>query len=156
MPLAGEGFTAFFDGPARAVQCASAVALASGLPLRAGVHIGELDPAATNGHGREYQPPARQAAAPGEVLVSRTIVDLVPGSGLQFDERGTVRPAGDDAGDPGHGAAPGTLKPVAPSQCSTSSRKSCAAVADDGADLLLHPEHLEQVDEEIDDQRCRP
>jgi len=92
--LAGEGFTAMFDGPARAVQCASAVALASGLPLRAGVHIGEIDPAATDGEVMRITRQLAAAAAPGEVLVSRTIVDLVPGSGLHFDERGTVRPNG--------------------------------------------------------------
>ncbi len=92
--LAGEGFTAMFDGPARAVHCASAVALASGLPLRAGVHIGEMDPAASGGEVVTISRQLADAAAPGEVLVSRTIVDLVPGSGLHFDERGTVRPAG--------------------------------------------------------------
>ena len=83
-----------FDGPARAVQCAAAITLASGLPLRAGVHIGELDPAATEGQVVSVSRHLSQAAAPGEVLVSRTIVDLVPGSGLHFDDRGTVRPAG--------------------------------------------------------------
>ena len=85
-----------FDGPARAVQCASAIALASGLRLRAGVHIGELDPAASNGTVVTISRYLAQAAAPGEVLVSRTIVDLVPGSGLNFDERGSVRPEGID------------------------------------------------------------
>jgi len=96
VPLPGDGFTAMFDGPARAVQCASAVALASGLPLRAGVHIGELDPAASNGTVVRISRDLAQAAAPGEVLVTRTIVDLVPGSGLYFDERGTIRSTGID------------------------------------------------------------
>jgi class 3 adenylate cyclase len=96
VPLAGGGFSAMFDGPARAVQCASAIALASGLRLRAGVHIGELDPAASNGTVVTISRYLAQAAAPGEVLVSRTIVDLVPGSGLTFDERGSVRPEGID------------------------------------------------------------
>jgi class 3 adenylate cyclase len=94
--LAGEGLTAMFDGPARAVQCAAAVAMASGLRLRAGVHIGELDPAGADGAVVRISRQLAAAAAPGEVLVSRTIVDLVPGSGLHFDERGTVTPAGVD------------------------------------------------------------
>ena len=96
VPLAGAGFTALFDGPARAVQCAAAIAAASGVRPRAGVHIGELDPAASNGTVVNVSRHLAQAAAPGEVLVSRTIVDLVPGSGLYFDERGSVRPEGID------------------------------------------------------------
>lgn len=96
VPLASDGLVAMFDGPARAVQCAAAIKLASGLPVRAGVHIGELDPAATDGEIVSISRQLSQAAAPGEVLVSRTIVDLVPGSGLHFNERGTIRPAGVD------------------------------------------------------------
>ena len=90
-----SGLSAFFEGPARAVQCAAAVAAASGIAqLRAGVHIGELDPLADGGPAIEISRDIAAAAAPGEVLVSRTVVDLVPGSGLQFDERGSI-PRGD-------------------------------------------------------------
>ena len=96
VPIGSDGLTAMFDGPARAVQCAAAIALASGVALRAGVHIGELDPAATEGQVVSVSRHLSQAAAPGEVLVSRTIVDLVPGSGLHFDDRGVVRPPGMD------------------------------------------------------------
>jgi class 3 adenylate cyclase len=96
VPISSDGFTAMFDGPARAVQCAAAIALAAGVPLRAGVHIGELDPAATEGQVVSVSRQLAQAAMPGEVLVSRTIVDLVPGSGLHFDDRGVVRPPGMD------------------------------------------------------------
>jgi hypothetical protein len=87
------GLSAFFDGPARAVQCAAAVATASGIAqLRAGVHIGEVDPLGADGPAVQISRALAATAAPGEVLVSRTVVDLVPGSGLQFDDRGSVRP----------------------------------------------------------------
>ena len=95
-PIEGDDFAAMFDGPARAVQCATAVAVASGLKLRAGVHIGEMDPAAADGQVVRISRQLAQTAAPGEVLVSRTIVDLVPGSGLHFEERGSVRAVGSD------------------------------------------------------------
>lgn len=92
LPASG-GLSAFFDGPARAVQCAAAVAAAAGVPqLRAGVHVGEVDPLADDGPAVEISRDLASAASPGEVLVSRTVVDLVPGSGLQFDDRGSLRP----------------------------------------------------------------
>jgi pimeloyl-ACP methyl ester carboxylesterase/DNA-binding winged helix-turn-helix (wHTH) protein len=91
----GDGFSAFFDGPARAVQCACAVAVASGVSgMRAGVHIGEVDPAADDGPIVRISQQLASIAAPDEVLVSRTVVDLVPGSGLRFDDRGTVQASG--------------------------------------------------------------
>jgi pimeloyl-ACP methyl ester carboxylesterase len=90
LPVA-DGLSAFFDGPARAVQCAAAVAAASGIhELRAGIHIGEVDPASENGPVIRVSRHLASAAAPGDVLVSRTVVDLVPGSGLQFEDRGSV------------------------------------------------------------------
>jgi pimeloyl-ACP methyl ester carboxylesterase len=96
LPLSSaEGLSAFFDGPARAVQCAAAITVASGVPaVRAGVHIGEVDPATDSGPAVKVSRHLAAAAAPGEVLVSRTVVDLVPGSGLRFDDRGTIRPRG--------------------------------------------------------------
>ena len=54
------------------------------------MHIGEWDPAATTGPLMDISARIAAAATPGEVLVSRTVVDLVPGSGLQFVDRGTV------------------------------------------------------------------
>jgi pimeloyl-ACP methyl ester carboxylesterase/DNA-binding winged helix-turn-helix (wHTH) protein len=81
---------ALFDGPARAVRCGAAVttiAARSRLPVRAGVHIGECDP----GTARPVAGVAAaiaSAASAGEVLVSRMVVDLVPGSGLVFRESG--------------------------------------------------------------------
>jgi pimeloyl-ACP methyl ester carboxylesterase len=90
---APSGLSAYFDGPARAVQCGAAIAAASGdRRLRAGVHIGEVDPQTGTGPGAELSRDLASSAAPGEVLVSRTVVDLVPGSGLQFDDRQAIRP----------------------------------------------------------------
>ena len=88
-PLGGDDthLAGIFDGPARAVQCGAAVALAAsahGLVCGAGVHIGECDPAHFAGPVVETSVRLASAAARGQVLVTRTIVDLVPGSGLEF------------------------------------------------------------------------
>jgi class 3 adenylate cyclase len=88
---------AAFDGPGRAVRCGYSVrtvAARSRIALRAGVHIGEAEPAATAGPLVDISARIASAASPGEVLVSRTVVDLVPGSGLQFVERGTLKVPG--------------------------------------------------------------
>jgi class 3 adenylate cyclase len=90
---AGDGFLAAFDGPARAVRCAVAVrdAVAGlGLELRAGVHTGECEVAGDRLRGIAVHTGARIAAAatPGQVLVSRTVTDLVAGSGLEFEPCG--------------------------------------------------------------------
>lgn len=92
-PLAsGDALTASFDGPARAVQCAAAIAAASGIQqLRAGIHVGEIDPTTENDPVVRISRQLAEAAHPGDVLVSRTVVDLVPGSGLQFEGRGSIR-----------------------------------------------------------------
>jgi class 3 adenylate cyclase len=85
---------AAFDGPGRAVQCGSAMvalALQSGIPARAGVHIGECDLAEASGPIVEISASIAEAATPGDVCVSRTVVDLVPGSGIQFEDRGSLR-----------------------------------------------------------------
>lgn len=86
----GEGdarLAAFFDGPARAVRCACAITLAAtghGAACAAGVHIGECDPEQFAGPVVDASARLAAAAAPGQVLVTRTILDLVPGSGLEF------------------------------------------------------------------------
>jgi pimeloyl-ACP methyl ester carboxylesterase len=90
---AGDGLLATFDGPARAVYCANAImdAVAPlGLELRAGVHTGEVERVGQSVAGIGVHIGARVAAlaAPGEVLVSSTVKDLVAGSGLTFDDRG--------------------------------------------------------------------
>jgi pimeloyl-ACP methyl ester carboxylesterase len=95
--LGDRRLVASFDGPGRAVRCGCAVTTVadrSQIPLRAGVHIGEWDPAAPGGPLTETSAQIARAASPGEVLVSRTVVDLVPGSGLQFVDRGGMRAAG--------------------------------------------------------------
>lgn len=87
----GDGFVAAFDGPARAVHCAMAVkdgVGAVGLRIRAGVHTGECVERGDDLAGIALHIAARVlAATPGEVLVSRTVTDLVAGSGLSFIDR---------------------------------------------------------------------
>jgi class 3 adenylate cyclase len=90
----GDGFFAVFDGPARAVRCAQAIAQAVkkiGLQIRAGVHTGECHLLGENVGGIAVHTGARISAlaAAGEVLVSSTVRDLVAGSGIQFEPRGS-------------------------------------------------------------------
>jgi class 3 adenylate cyclase len=89
----GDGFLATFDGPARAIRCATAIRDAVrglGLEVRAGLHTGEVEVSDGDIAGIAVHLGARVAAEaePGEVLVSRTVVDLVAGSGLTFADRG--------------------------------------------------------------------
>jgi class 3 adenylate cyclase/pimeloyl-ACP methyl ester carboxylesterase len=91
---AGDGFFATFDGPARAIRCAQAIVEGVrelGLDLRAGVHTGECELHDAKVAGIAVSIGARVAALaePGEVLVSQTVKDLVAGSGLEFDDRGS-------------------------------------------------------------------
>jgi pimeloyl-ACP methyl ester carboxylesterase len=92
----GDGFFATFDGPARAVRCACAIVAGVkplGLEVRAGLHTGECELIGDKVGGIAVHTCARVAAkaAPGEVLVSRTVKDLVAGSGLEFADRGIHR-----------------------------------------------------------------
>ena len=89
----GDGFLATFDGPARAVRCACAIAEAVApldLQVRSGLHTGEIEIIDNDVQGIAVHIASRvlALAGPGEVLVSRTVRDLVAGSGLQFNERG--------------------------------------------------------------------
>jgi len=89
----GDGFLATFDGPARAIECARALNPAAetmGIQLRAGIHTGECEVIGEDIAGMCVHLPARVCgvAAPGEVLVSRTVKDLVVGSGIEFSEHG--------------------------------------------------------------------
>jgi class 3 adenylate cyclase len=91
---AGDGFLATFDGPARGIRCACAIRDAVrglGIQVRVGLHTGECERMGDKLGGIAVHIGARVAslAAPGEVLVTRTVRDLVAGSGLQFDERGS-------------------------------------------------------------------
>jgi class 3 adenylate cyclase len=93
LDTAGDGFFASFDGPARAVQAASALreALqAIGLEIRSGLHTGEFEVSADKIVGIAVSIGARisSLAAPGEILVSSTVKDLVAGSGMRFEDRG--------------------------------------------------------------------
>jgi class 3 adenylate cyclase/pimeloyl-ACP methyl ester carboxylesterase len=100
---AGDGFFAAFDGPIRAIRCAQAIREALrelGIELRAGLHTGECQVVGEKIAGIAVNIGARVAsqAAPGEILVSSTIKDLVAGSGLQFEDRGHA----ELKGVPGH------------------------------------------------------
>ncbi|HKH84173.1 MAG TPA: adenylate/guanylate cyclase domain-containing protein [Gemmatimonadales bacterium] len=89
----GDGFLATFDGPARAVRCASAIANAVrplGLEIRCGVHTGEIELKGEDIAGIAVHVAARVAslAQGGQVFVSTTVRDLVAGSGLSFRDEG--------------------------------------------------------------------
>jgi class 3 adenylate cyclase len=89
----GDGMLAVFDGPARAAHCATAIrdgVAALGLEVRAGLHTGEIQLRGADVGGIAVHIGARVAALarPGEVLVSRTVTDLVAGSGILFANRG--------------------------------------------------------------------
>jgi class 3 adenylate cyclase len=89
----GDGFLATFDGPGRAIRCASELrdAVRSvGLEVRSGLHTGEVELTGDDISGIAVNIGARVGAraGAGEVLVSQTVKDLVAGSGLDFDDRG--------------------------------------------------------------------
>ena len=89
----GDGYLATFDGPARGVRCARAIAeavQALGIRIRAGLHTGEIELIGEDIGGVAVHTAARVAAAADsdEVLVSHTVKDLVAGSGLRFRDRG--------------------------------------------------------------------
>ncbi len=89
----GDGTLATFDGPARAIECARDIAdgvAALGLEIRAGLHTGEIERRGDDVAGMAVHIAARVVAlaGPGEVLVSRTVTDLVAGSGMTFVDRG--------------------------------------------------------------------
>lgn len=89
----GDGFLAVFDGPGRAVRFGCAVrdaVSALGITVRVGVHTGEVivDDNDVAGLAVHIAQRVEAHAEPGEVLVSRTVVDLVAGSDLRFADRG--------------------------------------------------------------------
>ena len=90
---AGDGFFASFDGPARAIRCALAIAQqvrTLGIEVRAGLHTGECETIDNKLGGVAVNIGARVGGLdrPSEVLVSQTVKDLVAGSGLVFEDRG--------------------------------------------------------------------
>jgi class 3 adenylate cyclase len=90
----GDGFVATFDRPSGALYCATAASdslARAGLPVRAGVHTGEVEVAGTETRGIALHIATRVAseAGAGEILASSTVRDLVIGSELSFEDRGT-------------------------------------------------------------------
>jgi class 3 adenylate cyclase len=91
---AGDGFLAVFDDPGAAIRCAAAVTAGVnqlGLEARAGIHTGQVEVSGEKYSGVAVHTAARVAAraAPNEVLVSETTRQLLAGSGLAFEERGS-------------------------------------------------------------------
>jgi class 3 adenylate cyclase len=89
----GDGILATFDGPARGVRCAQAIIESVrplGIEVRAGLHTGEVELRGDDIGGIAVHIGQRVSAlaGPGEVLVSRTVTDLVAGSGLEFADKG--------------------------------------------------------------------
>ena len=89
----GDGFLATFDATGRALLCAADIladAKAIGLDLRAGVHSGEVEVRGDDIAGLTVSIAKRvcDLAGPGQVLVTRTVTDLVMGSGIDFEDRG--------------------------------------------------------------------
>jgi class 3 adenylate cyclase len=92
--IAGDGFLATFDGPGRAIRCAVSICRevrSLGIDVRAGLHSGECQVEDSKVEGIAVHIGSRVAATakPGEVLVSSTVKDLVVGSGIAFEDRGT-------------------------------------------------------------------
>jgi class 3 adenylate cyclase/esterase/lipase len=90
----GDGFLATFDGPARAIRCAASIAEGVhqlGIEVRSGLHTGECEVMNGDVGGLAVHIGARVmgSAGPSEVLVSSTVKDLVVGSGIDFEDRGT-------------------------------------------------------------------
>jgi class 3 adenylate cyclase len=89
----GDGILATFDGPARWVHCAQAISDSAhglGIEVRACVHTGEVELRGEDisGVGVNIASRIEALAGPGEVFVSRTVTDLVTGSGLECADRG--------------------------------------------------------------------
>jgi pimeloyl-ACP methyl ester carboxylesterase len=116
----GNGVLAVFDGPARAIRCALGIMDASepkGLSVRVGVHTGECEVVEADVRGIAVHVGARivDLAAPGQILVSSTVRDLVAGSGIRFGEGRDVELAG-MPGTPAvvpvlrHGASPDAVR----------------------------------------------
>ena len=94
LEAAGARLVARFDGPARAIRCARAIAASAhgSVAVRVGVHTGECEllDGPIGGVALQIAERVAAAAAPGEVLVSQTVRDTVAGSGIAFGARGLV------------------------------------------------------------------
>ena len=90
----GDGFLATFDGPGRAIRCAMSIEKVVrdlGIEIRSGLHTGEVELSDRDVRGIAVHIASRVAAlaGPGETLVSRTVKDLVAGSGIEFEDIGS-------------------------------------------------------------------
>jgi len=118
-----------FDGPARAIRCGLGVqraAAAEGRPVRVGLHIGEIargDAAAESGPIQVATAVCAEAA-PGEVLVTATVRDLVAGSGLAFEDRG-------ERGSPGLGERRRLYAAIGPEGSAAQARRPATSAQDD-------------------------
>jgi len=89
----GDGFLAAFDGPGKAINAASSILRSVetlGIQIRAGLHVGEVELRGDDIGGIAVHVASRvmSNAAPGEILVSSTVKDLVIGAGIGFEDRG--------------------------------------------------------------------
>jgi pimeloyl-ACP methyl ester carboxylesterase/class 3 adenylate cyclase len=89
----GDGFLAIFDGPTRAIRCATAITDAMaplGIQVRGGLHTGEVERTEADVLGIAVHLAARimETATAGEVVISRTVKDLIAGSGIELDDAG--------------------------------------------------------------------
>ena len=101
---------AYFDGPARAVRCASAICYYASrfqIPIKVGLHVGEcrVSGGAVTGPAVDLARKIRERASAGQVLVSATIRDLVTGSGIQFEPAGSLA-LESDSGSPAAAGGP--------------------------------------------------
>ncbi len=101
----GDGCLAVFDGPSRAIRCSQAMMTALGeidLVIRAGLHAGEIEPRQDDVTGLAVHTAARilEQAADGEILLSRTVMDLTAGSDLTFEDAGVRQLKGLDGDFP--------------------------------------------------------
>jgi class 3 adenylate cyclase len=93
----GDSFLATFDGPARPIHCAHSIMTALrplGIPIRAGIHTGEVEIADGDIRGIAVHITSRIAdlGRTDDIVVSRTIKDLVAGSGISFEDAKVLRP----------------------------------------------------------------
>ena len=100
MKNTGDGVVGWFDGPGRAVRCAAQLRdqlAVAGMPCRVGLHADEIERRDDDIAGMAVPIAGRieAAAPPGEVLVSRTVKDLLVGTPMSFDQRGHRRLKGD-------------------------------------------------------------
>jgi class 3 adenylate cyclase len=91
--LSSDRLVASFDGPGRAVRCGTTLidaAVQSGVAARGGLHIGERMLTDDSDPVVQFSADMADAAGPGQLYVSRTVADLLPGSGLRFEHRGQL------------------------------------------------------------------